>query len=50
MIAYLNTKNTGPDAEVFRPEAYPAGRSHEDYSDRLGLITATVSRKTKSKL
>ena len=25
MIGYLNTKNTGSDAEVFRPEAYPAG-------------------------
>ena len=25
---YLDTKNTGPDAEVFRPEAYPAGISH----------------------
>ena len=24
---YLNTKNTGSDAEVFRPEAYPAGTS-----------------------
>ena len=25
---YLNTKNTGSDAEVFRPEAYPAGMSN----------------------
>ena len=33
-LAFLDTKNTGPDAEVFRPEAYPAG-----------YITATVSRK-----
>ena len=34
IVAFLDTKNTGPDAEVFRPEAYPAG-----------YITATVSRK-----
>jgi urate oxidase len=38
-MSYLNTKNIGSDAEVFRPEAYPAG-----------YITATVSRKSKSKL
>lgn len=25
MTGYINTKNTGSDAEVFRPEAYPAG-------------------------
>ena len=27
MVGYINTKNTGSDAEVFRPEAYPAGIS-----------------------
>jgi hypothetical protein len=49
MIAYLQTKNTGPDAEVYRPEAYPAG---PQFITRLisGYITATVSRKSKSKL
>jgi urate oxidase len=26
ILGYLNTKNTGSDAEVFRPEAYPAGK------------------------
>ena len=47
---YLNTKNTGPDAEVYRPEAYPSGSSNHTRDWRIGYITATVSRKNKSKL
>ena len=50
MAGYIGTKNTGPYAEVYRPEAYPAGKSYFGRKLILGYITATVSRKTKSVL
>ena len=33
MTGYLQTNNMGPEAEVFRPEAYPAGPSFHDNTD-----------------
>ena len=50
IAGYIGTNNTGADAEVYRPEAYPAGMSCLAQKLILGYITATVSRKTKSVL